>query len=70
MKFSNLNKKILTPKWRFWARPEGLGPKCSVIRQKTSAMVDIAFGFFPVTEHFGRQRTLFLFMSTGPRYLT
>ena len=64
VKFSNLNKQVLTPKWRFWARPEGLGPNCPVIRQKSSAMVDIAFGFFPVTEQFGYQRTLFLFMST------
>ncbi|MCH8347899.1 MAG: hypothetical protein IH901_05335 [Proteobacteria bacterium] len=64
VKFSNLNKQVLTPKWRFWARPEGLDPNYPVIRQKTSAMVGIAFGLFPVTEKFGRQRTLFLFMST------
>ncbi len=61
--FSNLNKQGLTPKWHFWARPEGLGPNCPVIRQKSSVMIGIAFGFFPVTEHFGRRPTLFLFMS-------
>jgi len=64
VQFSNLNKQVLTPKWHFWARPEGLGPYCPVIRQKPSAMVGIAFGLFPVTEQYGHQRTLFLFMKT------
>ncbi len=52
----------------FLGAPRRVGPKMSRDTSKILGYGAHSLRFFPVTEHFGYQRTLFLFMSLRPGF--